>query len=101
MLLHAESRQFFCRLFAFWAFHIKRVGGLIPDAINWLVSNYEELGKYQLSHDMDVPQDLHQYMNLYALGFRYEDEHPGLFVGDDYVAYPAEAPEQEMKLEMT
>ena len=65
------------------------------------VSNYEELGKYHLINDMDVPQDLHQYMNLYALGCRYEDEHPGLFVGDDYVAYPAEAPEQEMKLEMT
>lgn len=29
-------------------------------------------------------------MNLDALGCHYEDEHPGVFVGNDYVQYPSQ-----------
>ena len=37
-------------------------------------------------------------MDLGALGCRYEDEHPGMFIGSDYVCYPAE--EQGLTMEM-
>lgn len=41
---------------------------------------------------------LYEYMDLNALGCRYEDEHPGVFIGSDYVCYPAE--EQDLTMEM-
>ena len=44
------------------------------------------------------PEDLYEYMDLGALGCRYEDEHPGVFIGSDYVCYPAE--EQNLTMEM-
>ena len=50
------------------------------------------------------PEQLRDYtilkgVNSYAaLGCRYEDEHPGVFIGSDYVCYPAE--EQELTMEM-
>ena len=62
------------------------------------VSCYAALGIYYLKHETSVPEELYEYMDLGALGRRYEDEHPGLFIGDDYVQYPAV--EQEPSMEM-
>ena len=36
------------------------------------------------------PEELLPHTNLYALGTRFEDQHPGLFVGGCFVAYPTE-----------
>ena len=52
----------------------------------------------------ESPEHLRDYtilkgVNSYAaLGCRYEDEHPGVFIGSDYVCYPAE--EQNLTMEM-
>ena len=52
----------------------------------------------------ESPEHLRDYtilkgVNSYAaLGCRYEDEHPGMFIGSDYVCYPAE--EQDLTMEM-
>lgn len=52
----------------------------------------------------ESPEHLRDYtilkgVNSYAaLGCRYEDEHPGVFIGSDYVCYPAE--EQDITMEM-
>ena len=53
------------------------------------VNCYESLGRYYLAHETSVPEELYEYMNLDALGCRYEDEHPGVFVGNAYVQYPS------------
>lgn len=52
----------------------------------------------------ESPEHLRDYtilkgVNSYAaLGCHYEDEHPGVFIGSDYVCYPAE--EQNLTMEM-
>ena len=52
----------------------------------------------------ESPEHLRDYtilkgVNSYAaLGCRYEDEHPGMFIGSDYVQYPAA--EQKPSMEM-
>ena len=60
------------------------------------VNSYAALGRYYLTHETPVPEELYEYMDLNALGRRYEDEHPGVFIGSDYVQYPQE--KQEMKM---
>ena len=60
------------------------------------VNSYAALGRYYLTHETSVPEELYDYMDLNALGRRYEDEHPGVFIGSDYVQYPQE--KQEMKM---
>ena len=62
------------------------------------VNCYESLGRYYLAHDTSVPEELYEYMNLDALGCRYEDEHPGVFVGNDYVQYPPQTQTMSMKM---
>ena len=62
------------------------------------VNSYAALGRYYLAHETSVPEELYEYMDLGALGCRYEDEHPGVFIGSDYVCYPAE--EQDLTMEM-
>ena len=62
------------------------------------VNCYESLGRYYLAHDTSVPEELYEYMNLDALGCRYEDEHPGVFVGNDYVQYPSQTQTMSMKM---
>lgn len=52
------------------------------------VSNYAALGRYLLEQDTTIPEELYEYMDLDALGCRYENEHPGVFIGNDYVQYP-------------
>ena len=56
------------------------------------------MGRYYLANETAVPEELYEYMDLGALGCRYEDEHPGVFIGSDYVCYPAE--EQDLTMEM-
>ena len=60
------------------------------------VNSYAALGRYYLTQETSVPEELYEYMNLNALGCRYEDEHPGVFIGSDYVQYPPQ--KQEMKM---
>lgn len=62
------------------------------------VNNYAALGRYYLANETTVPEELHEYMDLGALGCRYEDEHPGVFIGSDYVQYPPQRQEMEMKM---
>ncbi|MFR7745104.1 MAG: hypothetical protein ACLU3I_19070 [Acutalibacteraceae bacterium] len=62
------------------------------------VNSYAALGRYYLATETTVPEELYEYMDLGALGCRYEDEHPGVFIGSDYVCYPAE--EQNLTMEM-
>ena len=62
------------------------------------VNNYAALGRYYLANETTVSEELYEYMDLGALGCRYVDEHPGVFIGSDYVCYPAE--EQDLTMEM-
>ena len=62
------------------------------------VNSYAALGRYYLANETTVPEELYEYMDLGALGCRYEDEHPGVFIGNDYVCYPVE--EQDLTMEM-
>ena len=62
------------------------------------VNSYAALGRYYLAHETSVPEELYEYMDLGALGCRYEDEHPGVFIGSDYVQYPSV--EQKVSMEM-
>lgn len=71
------------------------------DAINILLSlgeyevcypviSYESLGKFYLDHESTIPRSAHSLVDLDRLGGWYEDQHPGLFVGNAYVQYPAQ-----------
>lgn len=51
------------------------------------VGSYEALGELFLSEQC-VPQDQRAYFDMNALGQTYEDQHPGLFIGNCYVEYP-------------
>lgn len=55
------------------------------------VGSYEALGEFFLSEQC-VPQEQQAYFDLTALGQLYEDQHPGLFVGNGYVEYPRDQP---------
>ena len=62
------------------------------------VNCYAALGRYYLANETTVPEELYEYMDLGALGCRYEDEHPGVFIGSDYVRYPPQKQEMVMKM---
>ena len=62
------------------------------------VNSYAALGRYYLANETTVPAELYEYMDLGALGCRYEDEHPGVFIGSNYVRYPPQKQELEMKM---
>ena len=62
------------------------------------VNSYAALGRYYLANETTVPEELYEFMDLGALGCRYEDEHPGVFVGSDYVRYPPQKQKMEMKM---
>ena len=62
------------------------------------INSYAALGRYYLTHETSVPEELYEYMDMGALGCRYEDEHPGVFIGSDYVQYPSA--EQIVSMEM-
>ena len=61
------------------------------------VNSYAALGRYYLANETTVPEELYEYMDLGALGCRYEDEHPGVFIGSNYVQYPPQKQEMKMK----
>lgn len=56
--------------------------------------SYEELGRFSLQC-LKAPEDVLPYVNLEQLGQMYEDDHPGLFIGHCYVAYPKPPIRQE------
>lgn len=71
------------------------------DAVNCLLSledyevcfpagSYAQLGSFYLRYEAHLPERAMYYADLEALGRRYEDQHPGLFIGNCYVAYPAQ-----------
>ena len=72
------------------------------DAVNHLLSlnsgsvylaagDYEGLGKRRLHiTERSLPDDVLEYIELGAMGMRFEEEHPGYFVGSHYAAYPPE-----------
>ena len=64
------------------------------------VNSYAALGRYYLTNETTVPEELYEYMDLDALGCRYEDEHPGVFIGSDYVQYPAAEQKQSMEMQV-
>lgn len=55
------------------------------------VGSYEALGLTFLANDTYMPKDIIPFADLAAAGRRYEEWHPGLFVGDCYIEYPQEA----------
>ena len=55
------------------------------------INSYAALGRYYLVHETSVPEELYEYMDLDALGCRYEDEHPGVFIGSECVLPCGEA----------
>ena len=67
----------------------------MADAVNCLLTlnqyivhpadSYEQLGKYCL-WEYRVPYEHQSFFDMTALGHVYEDEHPGLFIGNSYVA---------------
>lgn len=61
---------------------------------------YAALGRYYLAHETSVPEELYEYMDLGAIGCRYEDEHPGVFIGSDYVQYPSVEQRASMEMQM-
>ena len=64
------------------------------------VNSYAALGRYYLANETTVPEELYEYMDLDALGCRYEDEHSGVFIGSDYVQYPAAEQKQSMEMQV-
>ena len=64
------------------------------------VNSYAALGRYYLANETTVPEELYEYMDLDALGCRYEDERPGVFIGSDYVQYPAAKHKQSMEMQV-
>ena len=65
----------------------------MPDyEVCYPAGSYEALGRYALCYDAQLPQKLEEYIDLEQLGRNYEDEHPGLFVGDSYVEYLNQGP---------
>lgn len=50
--------------------------------------SYAQLGRFYLQHEGHLPERAKYYVDLEALGRRYEDQHPGLFIWNCYVAYP-------------
>lgn len=72
----------------------------MAEAINHLLSledyeicfpanSYGQLGEFYLRHEASSPEAVIPYANLDRLGMRYEDRHPGLFIGSCYVVYPS------------
>jgi len=54
--------------------------------------SYEALGRFCLHYDAQLPQELGDYIDLEQLGKNYEDEHPGVFIGNCYVEYSYQGP---------
>ena len=57
--------------------------------------SYEDLGRYALRYELSLPAELAEHVDLEKLGRRYEDFHPGTFVGGSYVEYPKTPPQAQ------
>ena len=55
----------------------------------------EALGRYALRYELSLPAELEEHVDLERLGRRYEDFHPGVFVGESYVEYPPGPPQAQ------
>lgn len=55
--------------------------------------SYTALGQSYLRNETKMPQSAIPFVDLEQMGQRYEDKHPGLFVGNCYVEYPKAAPQ--------
>jgi hypothetical protein len=75
------------------------------EAINCLLSlsdyevlcpagSYEALGEYYLRYEAELPEAAIPYADLYQIGCRYEDQRPGVFIGDCFVVLPGREPRQ-------
>lgn len=75
------------------------------EAINCLLSlsdyevlcpagSYEALGEYYLRYEAEMPETVLPYADLQQIGFRYEERHPGVFIGDCFVVLPGREPKQ-------
>ncbi len=56
--------------------------------------SYEALGEYYLRYEAELPEAAIPYADLYQIGCRYEDQHPGVFIGDCFVVLPGREPRQ-------
>lgn len=64
------------------------------------VGSYKALGEYCLAQENNVPRELCEYLDLEALGKHYQEEYPGVFIGNDYVQFPQMSQGMEMKMKM-
>lgn len=75
------------------------------DAINLLIDlrdytvcsaeSYDYLADFYLQeHGIALPNSVMDFTDMAQIGRMYEDEHPGLFIGEYYVAYPKRASPQ-------
>ena len=70
---------------------VNRVLALRSCSIYLTPGGYEDLGKRELRRiGGKDPDELLPHVDLYALGTMFEDQHPGLFVGNCFVVYPSE-----------
>ena len=60
----------------------------LPDYICCPAGSYAQLGAFFLLGEGDISADIENDPELEELGRRYEDEHPGVFIGCTYVQYP-------------
>jgi len=57
-----------------------------------MVGSYEGLGEIYLQETSGLPKGALPFLNKGKLGELYENAHPGLFIGNCFVAYPREPP---------
>lgn len=72
---------------------INRIQSLDEYTVCLDAGSYEALGRRYLLNETTMPMDALRFLNLEAVGERYQDKHPGLFVGSCYVQYPETPPE--------
>ena len=60
----------------------------LSDYICCPAGSYAQLGAFFLLGEGDIPADIENDPELEELGRRYEDAHPGVFIGNTYVQYP-------------
>jgi len=72
---------------------VRRLCSLGSYEVRFPAASYEELGAACLTQDGHMPMTVLPYADLHRLGEQYEDQHPGLFIGACYVAYPKQSAE--------
>lgn len=65
----------------------------MPDyEVCYPAGSYTQLGRFYLAHETHLPEDIPDFIDIEQLGRNYEDEHPGIFIGNCYVEYPNQGP---------